>query len=334
MSQPSLLELAKQGNAKAIATLLNRSLQPKGVTVKATVKDTCLQVMLESEQIPDRTTLVPFIRKGLVNLHAQTLSTVKVYGQQTGMATPSWTEKFELEKPQLTADIPEIETHIVTAIAPIKEDRISQPETTAIQPIYRSNQNNKTRQFPQTDKTTYKDVLEGIKIFLIDPVGGLPIFFFNLGKQRALGVGIAFGIVYAICILLAVRQTPLPLFMGGFKIVIFCIIQFASIVGASALVRILFRGNGSFEGDIFIAGASLLSPGLFLLLGSALGIRNIEIIIIIGVISCVYTILALYAGCHQISAISETKAPLAVASMLIVSTWLSKVIVASLIPIG
>ncbi len=33
MTQPDLLALAKQGNPKAIAALINRSLQAKGITV-------------------------------------------------------------------------------------------------------------------------------------------------------------------------------------------------------------------------------------------------------------------------------------------------------------
>jgi hypothetical protein len=52
-TQPNLLELAKQGNAKAIATLINRQLQPKGITAKAAFKDGCLQIMLESAHISD-----------------------------------------------------------------------------------------------------------------------------------------------------------------------------------------------------------------------------------------------------------------------------------------
>jgi hypothetical protein len=32
-TQPNLLELAKQGNAHAIAALMNRQLQPKGITL-------------------------------------------------------------------------------------------------------------------------------------------------------------------------------------------------------------------------------------------------------------------------------------------------------------
>ena len=50
-TQPNLLELAKQGNPKAIATLMNRQLQPKSITAKAALKEGCLQIMLESAQL-------------------------------------------------------------------------------------------------------------------------------------------------------------------------------------------------------------------------------------------------------------------------------------------
>jgi hypothetical protein len=49
MSQtpPNLTELAKQGNANAIAALMNRQLQPRGITAKAALKVGCLSVILE-----------------------------------------------------------------------------------------------------------------------------------------------------------------------------------------------------------------------------------------------------------------------------------------------
>lgn len=330
MSQPNLLELAKQGNAKAIATLLNRSLQPKGVTVKGSVKDGCLQLMLESEQIPDRQTIVPLIRKGLVSLQTEAITSVKVYGQQTGMATPSWNEKFELEKPQLVS--PSLDGK--SEIQP-EEENIPSPEPAIIvKPVIKPvNHNIINTQVKDAGKPNYKDILEGLKIFAIDPVGGLPEFFASLGKQRALRVGIAFGIIYLVSILICFRQIP-PMFVssigGGFKIVLFCIIQFVSIVGASYLARKLFRGNGSLEGDVFIAGASLLAPGIFLLLAGTLGIGNVEISLVLAVVCFVYTILTLYTGCEKISGISQAKSPLAVASMLIASTWISKIVIASL----
>ncbi len=70
-TQENLLELAKQGNSKAIATLINRQLQPKGITVKANFKDRCLQIVLESAQIPDQEALVVFIRKGITSLESE-----------------------------------------------------------------------------------------------------------------------------------------------------------------------------------------------------------------------------------------------------------------------
>jgi hypothetical protein len=63
-TQPNLTELAKQGNAKAlakrgaiahIAALINRQLQPKSITAKAapTHKDSCLRVILEAAHFSD-----------------------------------------------------------------------------------------------------------------------------------------------------------------------------------------------------------------------------------------------------------------------------------------
>jgi len=52
-NQPNLIELAKQGNAKAIATLINRQLQPKGITAKAihTHKECRLRMILEADAV-------------------------------------------------------------------------------------------------------------------------------------------------------------------------------------------------------------------------------------------------------------------------------------------
>ena len=95
-TQPNLLELAKQGNAKAIAALMNRQLQPKGITAKAALKDGCLQIMLESAQLSNQQALVAFIRKGITSLGTAPIERVKVYGRQTGEEIPAWSQEFEL----------------------------------------------------------------------------------------------------------------------------------------------------------------------------------------------------------------------------------------------
>lgn len=63
MTEQNLLELARQGNAKAIATLLQRGLQSQGITVKAGIKKDCLMVFLESDEVPEIQTSVEFIKK-------------------------------------------------------------------------------------------------------------------------------------------------------------------------------------------------------------------------------------------------------------------------------
>ncbi|HAJ61182.1 MAG TPA: hypothetical protein DCP31_19590 [Cyanobacteria bacterium UBA8543] len=58
MSEARFVHLATHGILdeelrQAIATLINRSLQPPGITAKTTIQADCLRVMLESEQVPD-----------------------------------------------------------------------------------------------------------------------------------------------------------------------------------------------------------------------------------------------------------------------------------------
>jgi hypothetical protein len=107
-TQPNLLELAKQGNAQAIATLINRQLQPKGITAKAALKDGCLQVMLESAQAPNQQALVAFVRKGITGLRAASIERVKVYGRLVGEEFPAWSEEFELAQPNPFDDLPAV----------------------------------------------------------------------------------------------------------------------------------------------------------------------------------------------------------------------------------
>src|SRR6476469_1856531 len=96
MTQPNILELAKQGDAKAIALLLNRQLQAKGITAAASLKDGCFQVMLESAEAPSQQVLAPWVSKSIAGLGAASIEKVKVYGRQTGAKVPAWNQEFEV----------------------------------------------------------------------------------------------------------------------------------------------------------------------------------------------------------------------------------------------
>lgn len=109
-TQQNILELAKQGNPKAITALINLHLQPQGVTAKAAVKDGYLQIILESAQVPEQQALAEFVNREIRNLEIKSIKIVKVCGQQTGEEVPAWSERFELmvKKPQLFIANPSI----------------------------------------------------------------------------------------------------------------------------------------------------------------------------------------------------------------------------------
>lgn len=101
---PNLTELAKQGDPKAIASLMNRSLQPKGITANASSRHGCLQLQLESTQVPNQAALVKFVQRGLTALGIESIRSVRVYGYQKGIETPAWEEEIDLPTPDLSHD--------------------------------------------------------------------------------------------------------------------------------------------------------------------------------------------------------------------------------------
>lgn len=105
MSQVSLLAQAKQGDAKAIATLLNHKLRSKGITAKASVKNNCLHIMLEAAKTPAQKPLVDFLQKSFADFTIDAWSAVKVYGRRGGEEIPDWVGEFKvgLEPSQDTA---------------------------------------------------------------------------------------------------------------------------------------------------------------------------------------------------------------------------------------
>jgi hypothetical protein len=148
MTEQNLLKLAKQGNPKAIAAMLNQSLKSKNITAKVNLKDDCLHVLVESAQLPKQQTLVSFIRKGLIQLEAESIKTVKVYGRQTGEEFPAWNETFEIvSEPETPSSSEEIDIenlssyqilHQPPRTVPSKEETPSSPRQTDFQNSRRS----------------------------------------------------------------------------------------------------------------------------------------------------------------------------------------------------
>ncbi len=91
-----LLAQAKQGDPKAIAALMNRSTQSKGISVKASLKERCLQVLFEGNVVPHQDKTMEFVREGMAKLQVEAVDRVKVYGRQVGQETPVWQDEMIL----------------------------------------------------------------------------------------------------------------------------------------------------------------------------------------------------------------------------------------------
>ncbi|MDH6059132.1 GUN4 domain-containing protein [Chrysosporum bergii ANA360D] len=99
----TLVQLAKQGNPKAIETLLNRQLESKGITAKVDLKGNCLQILLESVKLPAKDNIVEFFRNSFTKLGSRVIKTVKIYGKQPGELFFDWHDSFDLI-PELTTE--------------------------------------------------------------------------------------------------------------------------------------------------------------------------------------------------------------------------------------
>ncbi|OCR02908.1 hypothetical protein BCD67_16665 [Oscillatoriales cyanobacterium USR001] len=97
MTETNYQQLAQQGNPEAIAFLLNQQLESQGITVTTKLTNDCLEVILESPQIPDRYEMVDFVRNQLTNLEPESIKTAKVEGKKTDSNTLAWSQGFPLE---------------------------------------------------------------------------------------------------------------------------------------------------------------------------------------------------------------------------------------------
>jgi hypothetical protein len=193
-----------------------------------------------------------------------------------------------------------------------------------------------SREVGKKVKAASSDAFGAFKAMAVNPVGGLQTAFDSLGKERAMAAGIVFGAAFAGILVLsftiALGKADLrPSLRGLFGMLILGIVPFLAIAGSSTIARKVFRGGGSLHSDVFISGSSLLPIGLLILSVGFLGAVNFEVIAILSVFALCYAINMLFVGSTRLSGVPEAFVTPAVAVMLLLALWLSKIIVASLI---
>ena len=90
------LEQAKQGNPEAINLLIAKKLTLEKISSKVTLKDKCLQILLESELSPNQVRMLTFLRRGLEDLKPEGIERVRIFGRTLGEELPDWTSEIEL----------------------------------------------------------------------------------------------------------------------------------------------------------------------------------------------------------------------------------------------
>ncbi len=96
MNQSRLLELAKQGNVDAIATLLCCSLEAKGIQADVRCQSCCLEVVVAAPQLPPQESLAASIRSGLISLQATSIHRIRILGRPTQSTASPWTEEIQV----------------------------------------------------------------------------------------------------------------------------------------------------------------------------------------------------------------------------------------------
>lgn len=98
MVQGDFWKSAKQGDPIAIARLLNRSLNARGVTVKVLLRDQCLKILLASDRPLDQQAFIQLIQQQFDPLELNTILTIKIYSQRLGEAVPDWSQELGLRR--------------------------------------------------------------------------------------------------------------------------------------------------------------------------------------------------------------------------------------------
>ncbi len=93
-----LWQEAQRGEAKAIAQLMNRTLQLKGIRALVRRQGDCLQIMFEAGRSLPPQACVQFVLKGLKRLDPQGILRVRLHGRLVGEDWPEWTQTVQIKE--------------------------------------------------------------------------------------------------------------------------------------------------------------------------------------------------------------------------------------------
>ena len=97
MKPSTALNLAKQGNPKAIAQVINERLSKKGVISHVTRHNQSLHITLEAAYVPQRTIFLPFLWRILKVLDAKAIQKATIQAKRFNCQHIAWFEEIPLD---------------------------------------------------------------------------------------------------------------------------------------------------------------------------------------------------------------------------------------------
>lgn len=178
----------------------------------------------------------------------------------------------------------------------------------------------KSRQIMNGMRELVNDIRAALSTFVVNPAGGMLPTYAKLTPPRAIRLSILMAIAFNICFTVGANFAWQKLY-GNLvpidKLVFTGAAVFLGFAVSSFFMRSIWRGKGSFVGDLFIAGAALLPIGILVLISGAIGFNNSAIALaILTIFTTSYAILTTYSGCNQISNMSEEASTLSVPIIL------------------
>jgi hypothetical protein len=95
-SQTNPILLARQGNVRAIARLINQAVSPHGVAATVVRHESQLQISLEASTVPDAETFGALVKQGIEKLGIDHLDTLTVYGRSHQDTGAVWQKTYSL----------------------------------------------------------------------------------------------------------------------------------------------------------------------------------------------------------------------------------------------
>lgn len=97
LNERNFLELARQGDTKAIAALINRSFQPKGITAKVNLSNSCLQIIIESNKSLNQKVITDSLVGGIRKLNIKSIENIRILSKKSGEDFPDWIQDISIK---------------------------------------------------------------------------------------------------------------------------------------------------------------------------------------------------------------------------------------------